>query len=194
MKKSISTVTFGYRQEGWELHKWAYNNTNLKAIVLPSNRLEEPVTNSILDWASINKIITLIHSPTSNNFIDKLKSLNPLLILCSCYTYKLSLELLKLPKLGCINIHPGDLPKYSGRRPIEEALNNKEEELKVTLHYMDKDFDTGPIIAQDSIGNKKDILKIRIDLTKKGLQLLNKNWNIIIKEAKNGDSKILKIL
>jgi methionyl-tRNA formyltransferase len=45
------------------------------------------------------------------------------------------------------NFHPGLLPAYRGRNVCYHAIMNGETEFGATLHYMDKDFDTGDIIA-----------------------------------------------
>ena len=55
--------------------------------------------------------------------------------------------LLALPRLGSINCHPGPLPEYAGLFVFQWAIINGETEFGVTVHYMEKDIDTGPIIA-----------------------------------------------
>jgi len=47
-----------------------------------------------------------------------------------------------------VNIHFSPLPRYRGVRPINWALKNGEIEHGVTIHEVDEDIDTGPIIAQ----------------------------------------------
>lgn len=44
------------------------------------------------------------------------------------------------------NFHPGPLPEYKGRNLCYHAIMNGEEKFGATLHYMDENFDTGPII------------------------------------------------
>ncbi|MFH1704548.1 MAG: methionyl-tRNA formyltransferase [Patescibacteria group bacterium] len=57
-------------------------------------------------------------------------------------------EVLILPRLGCLNIHPALLPKYRGRYSTAHALFNGETSTGVTVHWMDAGLDSGPIIAQ----------------------------------------------
>lgn len=45
------------------------------------------------------------------------------------------------------NFHPGPLPEYGGRNICYHAIMNEEETFGATLHYIDEDFDTGPIIV-----------------------------------------------
>lgn len=63
-----------------------------------------------------------------------------------CYPRKITEPLLSIPKKGFINYHPAPLPKYKGPTELDEAIKNKEIHWGVTVHYMDKDYDTGPII------------------------------------------------
>ena len=58
-------------------------------------------------------------------------------------------NILKLPTLGVLNCHTGVLPAYRGMDVVEwtalEGVVNKVG-FGVTLHYMDKGVDTGPIL------------------------------------------------
>lgn len=50
-----------------------------------------------------------------------------------------------------VNIHPSLLPKYKGLNAVQQALDNNDNELGVTIHYVDEGMDTGEIIAQEKI-------------------------------------------
>ncbi len=55
-----------------------------------------------------------------------------------------------------INIHPALLPKYGGRgmygvRVHRAVLQNHERESGVSVHFVDDEYDTGPIIAQSRV-------------------------------------------
>lgn len=58
-----------------------------------------------------------------------------------------------------INIHPSLLPKYRGLHAIERAFENGDEEIGITIHYVDSGIDTGKIIVQDSIKVNGDSLE-----------------------------------
>lgn len=45
-----------------------------------------------------------------------------------------------------VNFHPAPLPNYRGRNVAYHAIMNGEHEFGATIHYIDKDFDTGDII------------------------------------------------
>jgi methionyl-tRNA formyltransferase len=60
-------------------------------------------------------------------------------------------ELIKIPKIDCINIHSAPLPKYRGMLPSFWQLYHGEKEAGITIHRIDSAIDTGDIIAQQSV-------------------------------------------
>jgi len=68
-----------------------------------------------------------------------------------CYPRKVTEPLLSTPPKGFVNYHPAPLPKYIGPYELEDAIKNKETNWGVTVHYMDEDYDTGPIIQVKKI-------------------------------------------
>lgn len=55
-------------------------------------------------------------------------------------------ELLKIPPLGCINVHPSRLPLYRGAAPIQRAIINGDTETALCTMLMDEGLDTGPVL------------------------------------------------
>ena len=72
----------------------------------------------------------------------------PDLGLCAGYTWLLPPEVLAIPRLGVVNNHPSLLPRHRGPYPIAWAIREGDTELGMTVHLMDEQFDTGPILAQ----------------------------------------------
>jgi methionyl-tRNA formyltransferase len=58
-------------------------------------------------------------------------------------------ELIELPRLGCLNIHPALLPHNRGLFPYFWAMTNGDQETGVTLHWVDERFDTGDLLLQE---------------------------------------------
>ncbi|MFV0560296.1 MAG: phosphoribosylglycinamide formyltransferase [Enterococcus sp.] len=50
-----------------------------------------------------------------------------------------------------INIHPSLLPAFPGLHGIDDAFAAGVSETGVTIHYIDRGMDTGPIIRQESV-------------------------------------------
>lgn len=56
--------------------------------------------------------------------------------------------LLALFRLGILNAHAGDLPRYRGNACPNWALLNQETRIGLTIHQMDSGLDSGPIILK----------------------------------------------
>ncbi|MEH2191593.1 MAG: methionyl-tRNA formyltransferase [Nostoc sp.] len=86
--------------------------------------------------------------------LTKLKELDADVFVVVAYGQILSAKILKMPKLGCINVHGSILPKYRGAAPIQWCLYNGESETGITTMLMDVGMDTGPMlqIATTPIG------------------------------------------
>lgn len=85
------------------------------------------------------------------SFVNIIKGLNLDLIVSFPQPQIIKKTLLKIPKLGIINVHPGMLPKYRGPAPLFWALMNDEKYLGLTTHFMDEKIDNGPILVQRKI-------------------------------------------
>jgi methionyl-tRNA formyltransferase len=70
------------------------------------------------------------------------------LIICGGFPWRVPADLLALPTLGAINIHPALLPRHRGPAAIEWAFRSGDSELGFTVHRMSPDFDTGPVLSQ----------------------------------------------
>jgi methionyl-tRNA formyltransferase len=65
-------------------------------------------------------------------------------------------ELLALPALGALNVHPSLLPKYRGATPIQSAILQGELETGVSIMLMDAGLDTGEIVLQEPVAIEPD--------------------------------------
>ena len=60
-------------------------------------------------------------------------------------------EVLRLPRLGCVNIHASLLPRWRGAAPIQRAILAGDSHTGVTLMQMDEGLDTGGMLAVRSV-------------------------------------------
>lgn len=73
-------------------------------------------------------------------------------VLAVCGTTVIKQDVLSLPQRGAVNIHTGITPEYRSADPIFWALYcNEPEKVGVTIHFVDRGIDTGPIIHQESV-------------------------------------------
>lgn len=83
--------------------------------------------------------------------LSKFKEMKIEYIFLAGFLRKLSPLFVSSYKNRIINIHPSLLPKYKGLDAIEQALNNCDREIGVTVHFVDEKLDNGPVILQDTI-------------------------------------------
>lgn len=89
-------------------------------------------------------------------FLGWLEGLRPDLLVVSIYDKILPPEVLAIPRLGGINLHPSLLPRWRGPSPVARAILSGESETGFTLHLMDEGVDTGPLLAQRRIPLLRD--------------------------------------
>lgn len=86
---------------------------------------------------------------------------------------RVPLELMKIPTYGFLNIHPGKLPNNRGADPIFWSIKNAEKETSISIHKMDANFDTGPILYEKKIpiilGETYGMLNSKIILNSTGI-------------------------
>tara|TARA_B100001123_G_C15261757_1_gene1006837 strand:- start:176 stop:1096 length:921 start_codon:yes stop_codon:yes gene_type:complete len=132
----------------------------------PFGRGREIQNPPIKEYADNNSIDIYQYASLINNELayKELKNLSPDLIIVADFGLIIPDKILKLPRLGCLNIHPSLLPKYRGPSPVSTAILNENKFTGVTVMLMDEGLDTGPIIAQKKVEflyqeNAKDLTK-----------------------------------
>jgi methionyl-tRNA formyltransferase len=77
-----------------------------------------------------------------------LGAVEPDLVVCMGFPWKVPADALAVPVHGWINGHPSLLPLHRGPVPVAWAIRNGDEQIGITFHRMDAELDTGPILAQ----------------------------------------------
>lgn len=104
----------------------------------------------------------------SEEFIQEIKAYEPDLFISVASPIIFKEDLIKIPKIDCINIHNAPLPKYRGMLPNFWQLFHGEATAGITIHKIDKGIDTGKIVAQELIPiGTEDSLDSLIKKTKK---------------------------
>ncbi len=79
---------------------------------------------------------------------DTLRNLNADVFIVAAYGRILPPEVLSMPRLGAVNIHPSLLPRYRGPSPVVTAIRNGDAETGVSVMLLDEGMDSGPLLAQ----------------------------------------------
>ncbi|MBO0460409.1 MULTISPECIES: phosphoribosylglycinamide formyltransferase [Enterococcus] len=78
------------------------------------------------------------------------------LIVLAGYMRIVGEDLLAVYENKMINIHPSLLPDFPGLHGIRDAFEAGVDETGVTVHYIDRGVDTGPIIRQEKVTIEKE--------------------------------------
>jgi len=95
-----------------------------------------------------------VHQPASFKSpepLELLRSLDLDALVVVAYGLILPPDALRIPRLGCINIHASLLPRWRGAAPIQRALLAADAQTGVTIMRMEAALDTGPMLAVRAI-------------------------------------------
>lgn len=105
--------------------------------------LREP---PVKTWAIEHKVPVIQEANSS-----KLEAGSFDLFIVAAYGKILPADMLALPRMGALNVHPSLLPRFRGASPIESQILTDERECGVTIIKLDDQMDHGPIVAQASV-------------------------------------------
>jgi methionyl-tRNA formyltransferase len=120
---------------------------------------------------------TTVLQPTrirEDAFLASIAELQPDLGVVAAYGRILPDALLRIPRLGMINVHASLLPKYRGAAPIHRAVIAGEEETGVTIMRVVQALDAGPMLASTRrpIGPDETSVDVERDLAELGAHIL----------------------
>ena len=122
--------------------------------------------------------VPVMHESRINSgpFLQKVREMGIDLIISVAAPVIFKEDLIKIPRLGCINIHNGMLPKYRGMLPNFWQMYHDEKAAGITIHEINPRIDDGRIIAQmEAPIDPHDTLDSLIRKTKRsGAQLMKK--------------------
>ena len=152
------------------------NIINGRVVLLISNN---PKCGAI-DYAKKNsvdyQVINDFRYPKDKNkeYETVLNDYQPDVILLAGFMKKIPNNIIQLYKNKIMNIHPSLLPKYGGQgyygiKVHEAVIESKDSVTGVTIHFIDNEYDRGPIIMQAEVPvNDSDTANI---LSKKVLEM-----------------------
>ena len=114
--------------------------------------LNSTIHSSILDLARERNILVWKVRQLSNlETIKVLTVYQPDMICVACFSKRIPRDILDIPRLGCLNVHPSLLPANRGPEPLFWSFRNGSKQTGVTIHLMDEGLDSGAILAQEII-------------------------------------------
>jgi methionyl-tRNA formyltransferase len=102
--------------------------------------------------------------------------------------FVLGVEVVRAPRIGSFNLHPGPLPEYAGLNAPSWAIYEGQTTHAATVHRMDAGIDTGPVAYRTSfvIDDTDTGLSLTAKCVRHGVPLLLR----LIADAASGSSSI----
>jgi methionyl-tRNA formyltransferase len=143
------------------LHKLLAAGVNIVGVVTTPDKPKgrgQKLQSSPVKMAAESAGLTVLQpeSLVATQCIVSLQELKPDLIVVVAFKI-LPEDVFTIPPLGTINLHGSLLPKYRGAAPINWAIINGETETGVTTFFIQKQVDTGNMIAQAKIPITSDM-------------------------------------
>lgn len=102
-------------------------------------------------WSAVVPLFAVSKSG-SQALGDMVARLRPEAACVVCFPRRLPLDLISLPPLGFLNVHPSVLPYHRGPAPLFWLFQQQDLSHRgVTVHKMDAGLDTGPVVRQEPI-------------------------------------------
>lgn len=110
----------------------------------------------------------------NKDVLDELARLKADVYVVVAYGNIIPNEILNLPPLGVVNVHPSLLPKYRGATPMQSAILNGDKKTGITIIKMDNKMDHGPILSRLEIviPEAMDYPELEMEVIYKGPKLL----------------------
>ncbi len=191
----MKIVFFGSTEFSLPIVQKIKDEFNLLGVVVtkpkPKGRGLKVRLSEVSEWArSLGIAVYDPETPNDLEFINTLSGLKPDLFVLSAYGHILGAEILKVPRLGGINIHPSLLPKYRGAAPIQRALMNGESKTGITIFFMDEKIDHGKIIMQREVLIEPD--ENYGSLSRKLSLIAAEEINNVIRSIENGNYALIE--
>ena len=150
--KKIVLFASGNGTNAENIMNYFSQTVEVKVVAVFSNNEQAKV----LERASKFDVPTSVFSKADLNFdvvLNKLLEIQPDLIVLAGFLWKFPTHIIAQFPNKVINIHPALLPNYGGKGMYgmhvhNAVIANKETESGITIHFVNEEYDKGPVILQ----------------------------------------------
>ena len=154
VEKELKIIFMGTPEFSVPILSGLMDNYEIRAVVTQPDRqvgrggdLKAPPVKEL----ALQKDILVLQPEHIKDAVEEILDLKPDLIITCAYGQILPREILRAPRLGCINVHASLLPRLRGGAPIHRAIMNGYKKTGITIMYMSSGMDEGDIISQSEI-------------------------------------------
>jgi len=164
------------------------NNVDISIIFICEGSVEVGFCNKAFqDISSKHNIPIFFENNINKDWIyEKLRSHSPELIVAMLWLHTINRKTVESSRLGILNLHAGDLPRYRGNACQTWAILNEEEKIGVSVHLMEGDsLDSGPVVLKEHIPvtSSTTVGELIGEVNRIGPGLVLKSVRILLKEG-----------
>lgn len=154
MRKKISIFVSGNGSNAEVLYKYFQKNLSVEVVSIVSNRKNAGIFERAKNWEI--PVIYCSNLQFDDDTILKILEKDAIdFIILAGFLKKIPEHLVNNYENKIVNIHPALLPAYGGKGMYgihvhEAVLNNHEKTSGITIHLVDKKFDNGKILFQQT--------------------------------------------
>lgn len=177
MEISGITIDRAFHEPAWKTLRRMLRFYGFSGVARLSSRfLRARLSGRSIARLAREKLIPMIPAVSVNSpdYLERVRRLAPDVIVSVAAPEIFRKEILRIPRLGCINIHSGRLPVYRGMMPTFWQMLHGEPAITVTVHEMAEALDAGKILGTIMVPiESRDSLDRVISTTKEaGARLL----------------------
>jgi phosphoribosylglycinamide formyltransferase-1 len=182
--KNIVVFASGSGSNAIKIYEYFQKDKSVNIKALFSNKKSAPVIQKFQN-IGIRTIVFEKNNLDDGGVLKTLLNLNPSLIILAGFLLKMPAEIINSFKNRIINIHPALLPSYGGKGMYginihRRVIENNELLSGLTIHYVNRDYDTGAIIFQKKVELSEN--ESAETLSKKILKLEHLHYSRIIEK------------
>jgi methionyl-tRNA formyltransferase len=157
----------------------------MEAVFLGMNDAGEKVYN----WLNSRDDVKVRALLTEKDQLSLIKEIEPEIVISSGFEHKVPEEIIEVPEMGIVNLHPSFLPYNRGSHPNVWSIID-DTPAGVSIHYMVEEIDEGPIIDRKEVRVEPSDTagKLYSRLQNEMFELFKENW-LDIKEGVEGEEQ-----
>ena len=142
--KKIKFILFSKNKRSINVLKFfKKKKANIQKIIITKKNLNK----DLINFLKKNNLKFILVNNLKDKKIKKNMVNSDMGLVCG-FPHIFKQELIKLPRLGLLNLHAGKLPKYRGGSPLNWQILNNEKFFFISVIKINKDIDGGDIVSE----------------------------------------------
>jgi len=161
----------------------------IEAVFLGQN----PAGEKAYSWLNGREDVEVKALLTERSQLSLIEILEPDIVIASGFEHKVTEDIIEVPEIGTVNLHPSLLPFNRGSHPYIWSLVDGTP-AGVSIHYMNDKIDEGPVIARQKVEKKpSDTAETLYErLQARQFELFKQNWGEIKRGVRGSEQHLAR--